>query len=234
MYCLLKDWPAIKPEQAMELLDCNFPDPMIREFAVKCLEKYLTDDKLSQYLIQLVQVHYYYSDKTVDVSAWYTEQVFLGKQCFNGIFCVSQVLKYEQYLDNPLARFLLKKALTNQRIGHFFFWHLKWVYFLCSGIWSCWVRLKRLSCWLNVTSLFPVFLMFSFLLPTCVQVRDAQQDSEPAFRPASGVILSGLWHVSKAPEQTGGGHGETHQSHRPPQTGEKRWGTEGNLTTGSC
>lgn len=38
-----------------------------------------------------------------------------------------QVLKYEQYLDNPLARFLLKKALTNQRIGHFFFWHLKWV-----------------------------------------------------------------------------------------------------------
>uniref|UniRef100_A0A3Q2DZZ1 phosphatidylinositol-4,5-bisphosphate 3-kinase n=1 Tax=Cyprinodon variegatus TaxID=28743 RepID=A0A3Q2DZZ1_CYPVA len=90
MYCLLKDWPAIRPEQAMELLDCNFPDPMIREFAVKCLEKYLTDDKLSQYLIQLVQV-----------------------------------LKYEQYLDNPLARFLLKKALTNQRIGHFFFWHLK-------------------------------------------------------------------------------------------------------------
>lgn len=56
MYCLLKDWPAIKPEQAMELLDCNFPDPMIRDFAVKCLEKYLTDDKLSQYLIQLVQV----------------------------------------------------------------------------------------------------------------------------------------------------------------------------------
>ncbi|MED6288795.1 Phosphatidylinositol 4,5-bisphosphate 3-kinase catalytic subunit alpha isoform, partial [Characodon lateralis] len=29
------------------------------------------------------------------------------------------------YLDNPLARFLIKKALTNQRIGHFFFWHLK-------------------------------------------------------------------------------------------------------------
>lgn len=56
MYCLLKDWPAIKPEQAMELLDCNFPDPMIRDFAVKCLEKYLTDDRLSQYLIQLVQV----------------------------------------------------------------------------------------------------------------------------------------------------------------------------------
>ncbi|XP_074797271.1 phosphatidylinositol 4,5-bisphosphate 3-kinase catalytic subunit alpha isoform-like isoform X2 [Natator depressus] len=38
---------------------------------------------------------------------------------------VAQVLKYEQYLDNPLARFLLRRALTNQRIGHFYFWHLK-------------------------------------------------------------------------------------------------------------
>lgn len=40
-----------------------------------------------------------------------------------GVF--SKVLKYEQYLDNPLARFLTMKALTNQRIGHFYFWHLK-------------------------------------------------------------------------------------------------------------
>ncbi|KAM6909112.1 phosphatidylinositol 4,5-bisphosphate 3-kinase catalytic subunit alpha isoform [Xenentodon cancila] len=90
MYCLLKDWPLMEPESALELLDCNFPDPMVREFALRCLVQGLTDDKLSQYLLQLVQV-----------------------------------LKYEMYMDNPLARFLIKKALTNQRIGHFFFWHLK-------------------------------------------------------------------------------------------------------------
>uniref|UniRef100_A0A672M7M7 Phosphatidylinositol 4,5-bisphosphate 3-kinase catalytic subunit alpha isoform-like n=1 Tax=Sinocyclocheilus grahami TaxID=75366 RepID=A0A672M7M7_SINGR len=90
IYCLLKDWPLMQPESALELLDCNFPDPMVREFALRCLIQGLTDDKLSQYLLQLVQV-----------------------------------LKYEMYLDNPLARFLIKKALTNQRIGHFFFWHLK-------------------------------------------------------------------------------------------------------------
>uniref|UniRef100_A0A8C4R270 Phosphatidylinositol 4,5-bisphosphate 3-kinase catalytic subunit alpha isoform n=1 Tax=Eptatretus burgeri TaxID=7764 RepID=A0A8C4R270_EPTBU len=90
VYWLLKDWPLLRPELALELLDCNYPDPRAREFAGKCLEAGLTDDRLSQYLIQLVQV-----------------------------------LKYEQYLDNHLARFLLKKALTNQRIGHFFFWHLK-------------------------------------------------------------------------------------------------------------
>ncbi|XP_061618955.1 phosphatidylinositol 4,5-bisphosphate 3-kinase catalytic subunit alpha isoform isoform X5 [Phyllopteryx taeniolatus] len=89
MYCLLKEWPLMESESALELLDCNFPDPMVREFALRCLVQSLTDDKLSQYLLQLVQV-----------------------------------LKYEMYLDNPLARFLIKKALTNQRIGHFFFWHL--------------------------------------------------------------------------------------------------------------
>ncbi|KAI3375957.1 hypothetical protein L3Q82_016375 [Scortum barcoo] len=56
MYCLLKDWPLMQPESALELLDCNFPDPMVREFALRCLVQGLTDDKLSQYLLQLVQV----------------------------------------------------------------------------------------------------------------------------------------------------------------------------------
>ena len=36
-----------------------------------------------------------------------------------------QTLKYEPYLDNELARFLLKRSLLNKKIGHFFFWHLK-------------------------------------------------------------------------------------------------------------
>lgn len=46
----------MEPESALELLDCNFPDPMVREFALRCLVQGLTDDKLSQYLLQLVQV----------------------------------------------------------------------------------------------------------------------------------------------------------------------------------
>lgn len=36
-----------------------------------------------------------------------------------------QSLKYEPYLNSPLAVFLLRRALTNRVIGHFFFWHLK-------------------------------------------------------------------------------------------------------------
>jgi len=36
-----------------------------------------------------------------------------------------QTIKYEQYLDNPLSKFLLKRSLLNRKIGHYFFWHLK-------------------------------------------------------------------------------------------------------------
>ncbi|XP_065644549.1 phosphatidylinositol 4,5-bisphosphate 3-kinase catalytic subunit beta isoform isoform X2 [Hydra vulgaris] len=36
-----------------------------------------------------------------------------------------QALKYESYLDSPLAKYLLKRALNNRRIGHYLFWHLK-------------------------------------------------------------------------------------------------------------
>nr|XP_006815238.1 PREDICTED: LOW QUALITY PROTEIN: phosphatidylinositol 4,5-bisphosphate 3-kinase catalytic subunit beta isoform-like [Saccoglossus kowalevskii] len=36
-----------------------------------------------------------------------------------------QALKYESYLDCDLARFLLKKAIENQTIGHYLFWHLR-------------------------------------------------------------------------------------------------------------
>jgi phosphatidylinositol-4,5-bisphosphate 3-kinase len=35
-----------------------------------------------------------------------------------------QVLKFEPYYDNPLARFLLKRALLSKRLGFRFFWYL--------------------------------------------------------------------------------------------------------------
>jgi phosphatidylinositol-4,5-bisphosphate 3-kinase len=40
----------------MELLDCASPDLRVRKFAVTCLEHGFTDDKLQQYMLQLVQV----------------------------------------------------------------------------------------------------------------------------------------------------------------------------------
>lgn len=53
----------------------------------------------------------------------------LKKLCDNELFQyllqLVQVLKYEPYLDCDLTSFLLERALSNKRIGHFLFWHLR-------------------------------------------------------------------------------------------------------------
>lgn len=38
-----------------------------------------------------------------------------------------QALKHENYLYCDLVQFLLQRALRNRRIGHFLFWHLRYV-----------------------------------------------------------------------------------------------------------
>ncbi|GIY18285.1 hypothetical protein CDAR_473592 [Caerostris darwini] len=90
MYMLCKEWPQVSPEVALELLDCKYADKVIRDHAVLWLDSCLSDDLMSQYLLQLVQV-----------------------------------IKYESYYDNNLAKLLIRRALSNRKIGHFFFWHLK-------------------------------------------------------------------------------------------------------------
>eukprot|EP00731_Ephydatia_muelleri_P037245 Em0427g2a len=52
---MLKTWPKLTPECAMELLDYQYPDTDVRKWAVECL-KALTDEELHMYLLQLVQV----------------------------------------------------------------------------------------------------------------------------------------------------------------------------------
>lgn len=56
LYQLLKSWPIIPPESALQLLFCTYTDLNVRKFAVTCLSEKLTDDQLSQLLLQLVQV----------------------------------------------------------------------------------------------------------------------------------------------------------------------------------
>ena len=43
------------PEVALQLLDASQPDPLVRAFAINCLEDTLSDEQLSIYLLQLVQ-----------------------------------------------------------------------------------------------------------------------------------------------------------------------------------
>lgn len=55
LQALLQIWPKISPRDALELLDFNYPDQYVREFAVSCLQE-MSNEELSQYLLQLVQV----------------------------------------------------------------------------------------------------------------------------------------------------------------------------------
>uniref|UniRef100_A0A671T3A9 phosphatidylinositol-4,5-bisphosphate 3-kinase n=1 Tax=Sinocyclocheilus anshuiensis TaxID=1608454 RepID=A0A671T3A9_9TELE len=89
LQALLQIWPKLSPRDALELLDFNYPDQYVREFAVICLRD-MSDDELLQYLLQLVQV-----------------------------------LRYEPYYDCALSRFLLERAQSSRKIGHFLFWHLR-------------------------------------------------------------------------------------------------------------
>lgn len=55
MQVLLATWKEKIPvDQALELLDFNFPDKNVRKYGVDCLQE-LSDDELSLYLLQLVQ-----------------------------------------------------------------------------------------------------------------------------------------------------------------------------------
>eukprot|EP00735_Rhodelphis_limneticus_P000750 TRINITY_DN11275_c0_g1::TRINITY_DN11275_c0_g1_i1::g.762::m.762 TRINITY_DN11275_c0_g1::TRINITY_DN11275_c0_g1_i1::g.762 ORF type:complete len:1066 (+),score=268.88,sp/P54673/PI3K1_DICDI/38.97/0.0,PI3Ka/PF00613.15/6.2e-59,PI3_PI4_kinase/PF00454.22/2.1e-50,PI3K_C2/PF00792.19/5.8e+02,PI3K_C2/PF00792.19/4.8e-25,PI3K_rbd/PF00794.13/0.00056,PI3K_rbd/PF00794.13/5.8e-13,HEAT_2/PF13646.1/0.14 TRINITY_DN11275_c0_g1_i1:311-3199(+) len=51
----LDQWAAPSPDEALELLDAKFAHERVREYAVKCLER-LSDEELSEYLLQLIQV----------------------------------------------------------------------------------------------------------------------------------------------------------------------------------
>lgn len=45
---LLKDWPKLPPEKALELLDYAYPDQRVRSFAVECLDNVRYNSALSR------------------------------------------------------------------------------------------------------------------------------------------------------------------------------------------
>ncbi|KAH0623997.1 hypothetical protein JD844_007246 [Phrynosoma platyrhinos] len=55
LQALLQIWSKLPPREALELLDFNYPDQYVREYAVSCLRQ-MSDEELAQYLLQLVQV----------------------------------------------------------------------------------------------------------------------------------------------------------------------------------
>lgn len=55
-YALLDDWPDLRIETAIELLDGKYVDRRVRQLAVEHLDRALNDDQFQLYLLVLVQV----------------------------------------------------------------------------------------------------------------------------------------------------------------------------------
>lgn len=55
-YAMLNEWPELRVETAIELLDGRYVDSRIRELAVKNLERALNNEELRLHLLALIQV----------------------------------------------------------------------------------------------------------------------------------------------------------------------------------
>jgi len=68
---------------------------------------------------------YQYADITLRGYAVNYMEVLSDDKLLMYLLQLVQVLKFESYLDCALGQFLLRRALSNTTIGHFFFWHLR-------------------------------------------------------------------------------------------------------------
>ena len=68
---------------------------------------------------------YQYAEQDVRLYAVNALNDFTDNQLLHFLLQLVQVLKYESYLDCPLGKYLLARALQNQKIGHYLFWHLR-------------------------------------------------------------------------------------------------------------
>lgn len=68
---------------------------------------------------------YAYQDLTVREFAVRCLQQMSDTDLSQYLLQLCQALKYESYLNCPLAQFLLERAFRNKRIGHYLFWNLR-------------------------------------------------------------------------------------------------------------
>ncbi|XP_055000246.1 phosphatidylinositol 4-phosphate 3-kinase C2 domain-containing subunit beta [Sorex araneus] len=95
-----------------------------------------------------------------------------------------QALKYECYLDSPLVRFLLKRAISDLRVTHYFFWLLKdglkdsqfsirYQYLLAALLCCCGKGLRE------------EFNRQSWLVNTLAKLAQQVRDAAPSARPST-------------------------------------------------
>ena len=86
VYRLLSIWNPVYPDDALQLLDAQFANRKVREFAVHCLDK-LSDEHLKDYLLQLIQVLKYEPNHFSPLAIWLLDrslhnQILIGHAFF--------------------------------------------------------------------------------------------------------------------------------------------------------
>ncbi|XP_076472757.1 phosphatidylinositol 4,5-bisphosphate 3-kinase catalytic subunit alpha isoform-like [Babylonia areolata] len=116
LYQLLRCWPQTSPETALELLDCSYSDLQVRAFAVQSLDKGLMDDKLAQYLLQLVQAVKYEPYLDNPLTQFLLKRSLLSQRIGNAFFWH---LKSEMHQTSIRLRFGLILEAYCRGCGHY-------------------------------------------------------------------------------------------------------------------
>lgn len=100
---MLDEWPLLRVESALELLDYAYADAAVRSFAVKCLEK-ISDNDLMLYLLQLVQALKHESYLMCDLSVFLLQRAFKNMTIGHYLFWH---LRSEMHVPSVSVRFRL-------------------------------------------------------------------------------------------------------------------------------
>lgn len=105
VYLLLDEWKNVPPHTALELLDCKYADPVVRKKAVLWLEE-MSDEDLSQYLLQLVQTLKYEPYLSNALSDLLLTRALLNRKIGHFFFWHLKAELYDQSLVNRFGLLL--------------------------------------------------------------------------------------------------------------------------------
>ncbi|KAM9088592.1 phosphatidylinositol 4,5-bisphosphate 3-kinase catalytic subunit beta isoform 2-T3 [Megaptera novaeangliae] len=115
LQALLQIWPKLPPREALELLDFNYPDQYVREYAVGCLQQ-MSDEELSQYLLQLVQVLKYEPFLDCALSRFLLERALANRRIGQFLFWH---LRSEVHIPAVSVQFgVILEAYCRGSVGH--------------------------------------------------------------------------------------------------------------------
>eukprot|EP01102_Stenamoeba_stenopodia_P009928 TRINITY_DN2950_c0_g4_i1.p1 TRINITY_DN2950_c0_g4~~TRINITY_DN2950_c0_g4_i1.p1 ORF type:complete len:949 (+),score=178.17 TRINITY_DN2950_c0_g4_i1:889-3735(+) len=103
------------------LLSCDWSDPEQVDVALGMLNIWAQPSAVQA----MELLDYKYAHPFVRQFAVERMESMSTGDCVDYLLQLTQVVKYEIHHDSPLARFLLRKAWQNRKIGHALFWHLK-------------------------------------------------------------------------------------------------------------